>query len=374
MSRRWIPLRLQFDPLSWLTALVPSLLVSVTTVQSTSQSIMTAFPWNGLRKVVAVVLLSLVVFSVLHLLSYADDFAVAGPLSQSIDIIDRCAPAALDPLNDSQPNVGSGIPNIVHQVWKTADVRTYSTDVKASHESWKAMLEPLNYTVKLWTDDDVLQLVKSKYAWLLLTYEGYPQNIQRADVARLVVVHAQGGMYADLDVYPSSAVQIQCLQHLGLQAIFAPTTGTLGLSNHFFMAERGSSFLQWALYEAKRRGATSKRILLPYLQVHWSTGPMMVTSAFRKYAWLYSTLRQDLGLLDGDYTWSVIEHAAGRSWHGSDGQVLNYIADHVRVNTLLTTVTFLGTVLGLACVWRRCGRPLGSLVRGCEKWFNKDSS
>ncbi|KND87140.1 Inositol phosphoceramide mannosyltransferase 3 [Tolypocladium ophioglossoides CBS 100239] len=202
-----------------------------------------------------------------------------------MDIIKGCASTALDPLNDSQPNVDSVIPNIAHQVWKTAGVRTYSPDVKESHKSWK---------VKLWTDDDVLQVVKYKYAWLLLKYEGYPQNIQRADVDRLVVLHAQWGIYADLDVYPSSAVKIQCLQRLGLQAIFAPMAGTLSLSNHFFMVERGSSFFQSTLFKAKRRGgAASKRIFLPYLQMNWSTGPMMVTSAILKYAWLYSTLCHD---------------------------------------------------------------------------------
>ncbi|RJE17074.1 hypothetical protein PHISCL_10589, partial [Aspergillus sclerotialis] len=99
----------------------------------------------------------------------------------------------------------------------------------ASHDSWKKALEPLNYTVKLWTDDAILQLVKHRYPWLLSTYETYPQNIQRADIARLLVIHAEGGIYADLDVYPISAHQIQCLQHIGLQAIFAPTANNLRL-------------------------------------------------------------------------------------------------------------------------------------------------
>ncbi|GAM36659.1 hypothetical protein TCE0_018f05920 [Talaromyces pinophilus] len=128
------------------------------------------------------------------------------------------------------------------------------------------MFEPLNYTVKLWTDEDILQLIKDKYSWILTTYETYPQNIQRADIARLLVIHAEGGIYADLDVYPTSAPQIQCLQHLGLKAIFASTVSTLELSNHFFMAERGSPLLQWTLYAAKRRGAASRYIFLPYLQ------------------------------------------------------------------------------------------------------------
>ncbi|CAI7663994.1 unnamed protein product [Penicillium palitans] len=290
---------------------------------------MVAFSGNRMRKLLIAVALSLVVF-VIHQLSYAEDFALAGQLSESIRIVNRCTFDALEPLDTFHPIIDSKIPNIVHQIWKTTNIQEYSTEMKASHESWKTMLEPQNYTVKLWTDDDILELIKTKYTWLLPTYIGYPHNIQRADIARLLVVHTEGGIYTDLDVYPMSAEQIQCLKRLGLQAIFSPTAGTLGLSNHFFMAERGSPLLQWVLYEAKRRGLVSRRIVLPYLEVFWSTGPIMLTAAFRKYAWIYGTLRDDVGLIDEKYGGAVIGHAAGRSWHGADGQALNYIADHVQ--------------------------------------------
>lgn len=307
-----------------------------------------------MRKFVVLIALSLAVF-VIHRLSYADDFALAERLSKSIRIINGCTADALDPLDNFTHILDSGIPNTVHQLWKTTDIEEYSTEMEPSHESWKTLLEPQNYTIKLWTDDDVLKLIKSKYAWLLPTYMEYPHNIQRADIARLLVVHFEGGIYADLDVYPNSAEHIQCLQHLGLQAIFSPTSGTLGLSNHFFMAERGSPFLLWVLYEAKRRGdgLTSRWMVLPYLQVFWSTGPMMLTAAFRKYSWLYGTLRDSIGLLDEGYGGVVIRHAAGRSWHGVDGQVLNYIGDHSQMGVQFKGVAYIGIALGFIIVVRR---------------------
>lgn len=324
---------------------------------------MTTVSGKGLRRLVAVAVLFLAAIFINHQFSYADDFALAGELSESLSIIVGCTSTALEKLNGSHPIIDSRIPNIVHQLWKSNDVRTYSTEIEASRDSWKNVFERLNYTVKLWTDDAILHLVKRRYSWILSTYEAYPQNIQRADIARLLVIHEEGGIYADLDVYPASAGPIQCLQHLGLQAIFAPTASTLGLSNHFFMAERGSPFLQWALYEAKRRGAASRHIFLPYLQVFWSTGPTMVTAAFRKFAWLHGTLRNDLGLLEDGYSRSVIRHAAGRSWHGSDGQALNYIADHVRIHILLVVFAFLFTVLGLVYIMRRhCGCVTSNVI------------
>ncbi|KAJ6086431.1 hypothetical protein N7467_005345 [Penicillium canescens] len=315
---------------------------------------MVAFLGKGMRRLVVLVALSLAVF-VIHRLSYADDFALAERLSESIRIITACTADALEPLDNFTHILDSGIPNTVHQIWKTIDIQAYSTEMEPSHESWKTMLEPQNYTIKLWTDDDVLKLIKSKYAWLLPTYMGYPHNIQRADIARLLIVHTEGGIYADLDVYPRSAEHIQCLQHLGLQAIFSPTSGNLGLSNHFFMAERGSPLLQWVLYEAKRRGGglTPRWMVLPYLQVFWSTGPIMLTAAFKKYSWLYGTLRDFIGLLDEGYSGAVIRHAAGRSWHGVDGQALNYIADHSQMGVQFKGFAYIGISLGIIFVGRR---------------------
>jgi inositol phosphorylceramide mannosyltransferase catalytic subunit len=328
---------------------------------------------NGSVKLVVIIFSLLVVLLVIHQLNAAGGFAFSGQLSESLQIIDRCSPNSPEISNHSDSVADLGLPNIIHQIWRTNDVRTYSTELEASRESWITMLKPLNYTVKLWTDDDVLKLLMANYTWLFSTYKSYPQNIQRADLARLVVVHAEGGIYADLDVYPRDARQTQCLQHLGLQAIFAPTTGTLGLSNHFFMAERESSFLLSTLDEAKRRGAAeSRHFLLPYLRVFWTTGPMMVTAAFRDYVWLYGTQRQSLGLLDERYGQTVIRHAAGRSWHGSDGKVLNYVADHVRMRVPMSLFILI-ILFGLVCdVRKRCNKYRELLAYRCLSSTRQD--
>ncbi|KAL2876293.1 hypothetical protein SGCOL_008467 [Colletotrichum sp. CLE4] len=336
---------------------------------------MIALPGKVIFKASALVTLALTAALVVHQLSYTNDFALP---NQSIEVISLCDASERhrkhprEPIESSSTTPQGPIPKLIHQVWTTRNVSTYS--VQASYETWKNTMEPLNYTVKLWTDEDVLELIKTRYSWLLSTYEGYAQNIQRADVARLVVVHAEGGIYADLDVYPRSTEEMSCVQSLGLQAIFAPTSGTLGLSNHFFMAERGSSFLEWALQEAKRRGGpTSKRILLPYLQVFWSTGPIMVTYAFHQYAWMYSPVHHGVELLDEGYARKLFGHAAGRSWHGSDGHFLNYVSDHL--GTVLFWVTVCLSVLSLVTVIflkRSRGKSIDFLV-GCGSVCRKKS-
>ncbi|KAL0931973.1 mipc synthase [Colletotrichum truncatum] len=307
---------------------------------------MVSLPRGSCLKLSVVAIVSITAVVVLHQLSYTNtnDFSL---LSQPIQVLNEC-PVSPEGEGDL---IAKTIPKTIHQIWKTADVSTYPAT--PSHDNWKAAFEPKNYTVKLWTDADILDLIKKNYTWLLSTYEGYDQNIQRADLARLVVIHAEGGTYADLDVHPRDGEAIMCLQRHGLQGAFGPTGGSTGLSNHFFMAEKNSDFLKWALQEAKRRGgSSSKRILLPYLRVFWSTGPLMLTAAFQQYSWMYGTLAPQVVLLSENYVGTMIAHAAGRSWHGSDGQVLNYISDHVQLNGIWVAVSCLA-VLVFFCIMRR---------------------
>lgn len=312
---------------------------------------------GGKRLILTIFLLSLIVVLLIRQRHASQQFNFQGPLFDSLQVIDDC-PA--DSNNNSTQLVSrhsnNNIPNTIHQVWKTKNVDTYKTEFGPSHESWNAMFEPSGYTVKLWTDDDVLELITSTYPWLLSTYLAYPYDIQRADLARLAIIHAEGGIYADLDVYPRNVTDTDCVQRLGLQAVFAPTqTAHTGLSNHFFMAVQGSPFLLWALQEAKRRAVSpSVRVLLPYLRVLWTSGPLMVTGAARQYVWLNEAgVRLDVGVLDEEkYRRKVLGHATGRSWHGPDGVFLNLVADHP-VRAVFVGVVGLALALGVVFHVRR---------------------
>ncbi|KAK6513022.1 hypothetical protein TWF506_009184 [Arthrobotrys conoides] len=285
-------------------------------------------PATGSLKLLAIIGAIFTTGFIIYQISFLHAFVLPSNISEPLDALRSCHrhKPTLNHYKGPRSSSKSGVPNIIHQIWKTSNVSEYSD--QPSHRSWQAVYQPLNYTVKLWTDDGILDLIRVKYPWLLSTYVNYPHNIQRADLARLVVVHAEGGVYADLDVYPRSVEELQCFQRLGMQAIFAPTAGTMGVSNHFFMAEKESPFLRWALDEAKRRaGLNSNQIVLPYLRVFWSTGPMMVTAAALQYAAVRGENHR-LAVIDDRFVRTLVGHAAGRSWHGADGQFLNFIGDY----------------------------------------------
>lgn len=48
---------------------------------------------------------------------------------------------------------------------------------------------------KLWTDEANRKLVKEHYPWLLETYDSFPENIMRADTARVLYMHHYGGKF-----------------------------------------------------------------------------------------------------------------------------------------------------------------------------------
>lgn len=46
---------------------------------------------------------------------------------------------------------------------------------------------------RLWTDEANRELVREHYPWLLETYDSFPENIMRADTARVLYLHKYGG-------------------------------------------------------------------------------------------------------------------------------------------------------------------------------------
>ncbi len=86
------------------------------------------------------------------------------------------------------------IPRVIHQTWKTREVperwRAYHESFRRHHPSWR---------MRLWTDEDNRRLVAERYSWFLPTYDAFPRDIQRVDAAKYLILHAEGGVYADLD-------------------------------------------------------------------------------------------------------------------------------------------------------------------------------
>lgn len=86
------------------------------------------------------------------------------------------------------------IPKIIHQTWKNQDLpddfKLFHAKIKELHPGWE---------IKLWTDEENLNLVKNHFPELLEVYQSMKYNIMRADVIRYMYMSVYGGYYMDLD-------------------------------------------------------------------------------------------------------------------------------------------------------------------------------
>jgi mannosyltransferase OCH1-like enzyme len=246
------------------------------------------------------------------------------------------------------------IPRIVHQIWKTKNVSNYP--IKSSHNDWKKNSLYKNYTIKLWTDDEVNELIRLKYSFLYKTYQSYRIPIQRVDIARLVILHFEGGIYTDLDVYPGHISTDELCNY----RFVAPLANNFHIiTNHFLMAERNSTLLQYLLVESVKRATAS--IWFHYLHVFWTTGPFFITKMVNEYCELNSNYN---GLiLDDRFVNKFAWHGIGRSWQQIDGQLFNYAGDHPKiVKKFSFGLLLLITIIATYVVCRQCKRGVHQLL------------
>lgn len=91
---------------------------------------------------------------------------------------------------------GCEIPKIIHQT-APRDVSKWNEIWPKCQASWKRNFPDWEY--RMWTDEDLDQLIRTKYTWFYHTYVSYPKNIMRIDAARYFILYEYGGMYADMD-------------------------------------------------------------------------------------------------------------------------------------------------------------------------------
>jgi len=88
------------------------------------------------------------------------------------------------------------VPRIIHQT-APSDEKKWNPVWKLCQESWKRNFPQWEY--KMWTDEDLDTLIRTKYAWFYTIYSNYPKKIMRIDAARYFILYDQGGIYADMD-------------------------------------------------------------------------------------------------------------------------------------------------------------------------------
>jgi len=88
---------------------------------------------------------------------------------------------------------------ILYQTWKT---KSLPSDYQKNWNKWDQWCRKHKITHILLDDQGLRNLVRDYYPTYLQFYDSMTENIERVDFARMVMM-SQGGVYADLDTYPS---------------------------------------------------------------------------------------------------------------------------------------------------------------------------
>ena len=210
-----------------------------------------------------------------------------------------------------QSSTSADIPKKIWQTWHTPAALLADED-KGRVRSW--LEKNPDYRYELVTDTEAEGFVRHQFAdneLLRNTFLGLNDTILKADFLRYLVIFAEGGLYADIDVECYKSIQSWLPDELwnnagvivGIEADRKPVPNDVKLysdhrdhifaiNNWSFMAARRHPFMRLIaenvarnlLAIAKEQNRTLSGIKLSYKQVIESTGPRAFTAAFLEYS------------------------------------------------------------------------------------------
>lgn len=196
-----------------------------------------------------------------------------GP-SHRAHVLQRDGAKASDaaPLRSDAPLV----PRIVHQTWKTrSPLPAWAT---AWHASWSA--KNPGWEVRVWGDDENLRLMREHFPRHVAAYLALPHAIQRADVARLAMLHAHGGVYVDLDYECLRPFEPLRLWIRGRHVLLVKSANADVVTNSIMVGARGHPL--WAAAIERALSHEPRRWYEPAsVYVLRSTGPKSLTDALK---------------------------------------------------------------------------------------------
>ena len=125
-----------------------------------------------------------------------------------------------------------GVPRIIHQIWiHHDDIPLHKYNIKHI-QSWKN--NHPNWKYKLWSMSDCDELIEKHFPRIKPQYDA-GHYVVKADICRIAVLIAHGGIYADLDT--------ECFKTFDTLVDDVDVT-IKNNSNSFFMAPKGAVFLE----------------------------------------------------------------------------------------------------------------------------------
>ena len=219
-------------------------------------------------------------------------------------------PAALGFCKDATPH-GDKIPSKIWQTWHTSAI-LLDNEERDHARTWQEKNPHFRY--ELLTDSGADTYVHDHFAgepFLRDVYFNLTDGILRADFLRYLLLYADGGLYADVDVECREPIDTWVPPQfkskvgvvLGIETDRKPVENDVklyydhreyiwGITNWTFMSKRGHPFLKFVaetvanniIEVARKQGRSIGTVEFSYKEVIDSTGPRAFTEAFLTYA------------------------------------------------------------------------------------------
>lgn len=292
-----------------------------------------------------------------------------------------------------------GVPKILHQIWineRPELPEAWSAaraEWKAHHPEWKHMI---------WCKSHARAYIAESHPRYLGVFDGLPHAIQRIDMIRYFFLYDFGGVYCDLDQYPTQ--NIEPYLETGAQAYFVHSANWSSFTNCLMASKRGAPI--WLEVQARLRVRPPWWCIGKHLTVMMTTGPCMLDSVLRNTAEQYAVLPrrrfnayaeheiqaaqtgpsgpkraqaeaqagvpevQDPKMVHKK-PGAIIVSLLGKTWNGFDSALLNFAARNkgALAATVLALVVCLAAAATIFAVrWRRLRRaPCASVVAHCAR-------
>ena len=224
-------------------------------------------------------------------------------------------------------------------------------------------LQTFPKTYQLYDTAFARSVIDKYYPHLIGLYDSYPEDVQRADLARIALLHHFGGIYSDLDAFPRErAVRLNRTSAGAIQTAYIPVGNGGVLLNHFLIANKGNKFLNYLLNSLPTFNSRWKWIPFPYLRTFLTTGPCAVTAALRNWQSRWEKNGKAIApyVIRLEYPDCLVKHEGGREWLSIDGIIFNWVGDNfvLFVYLIVSIITF--SVL----VWLLCRLRARALTGG----------